>query len=253
MLPISVIIITKNEVINISDCIVAAKLISDDIVVVDSGSDDGTVEAIKKTDANLIQTPWKGFGFARNTAAAAAKNVWVLAIDADERVTPSLVDGIIKIETRLDCTVYGFKRQNYFLGRKIKFGKWGRDYTYRLYNKHFISWDMSPVHESLIGERIIKKRVEGYVEHYPVRKPSENRAKTYSYARLNAKKYFMQGKKATFIKRYLSPLFDFFQSYILFVGFLDGKEGFIVSFSNAKYTFLKYKYLREMTEGGSID
>ena len=247
MLPISVIIITKNEAVNIKDCITAARLITDDIVVVDSGSEDGTIEIIQSENVKLIQLPWKGFGFARNAAAEASKNDWILAIDADERVTPELVHSISDILPPSPSDLYGFKRQNYFMGKRIRFGKWGKDTTYRLYNKQIISWDLTPVHESLVGNNIERKLLKGaFIKHYPVRKLTENTNKTYKYAKLNADKYFSQGKKATIIKRFLSPAFDFLQSFIFFLGFLDGKMGFIVSYSNAKYTWLKYKYLHEM-------
>ncbi len=246
MHPLSVIIICKNEAINIAECIVAAKLISHDIIVVDSGSTDGTIEIAKKMNILLIETEWKGYGFARNRAADAAKNEWILAIDADERVTPSLVKSISAIHELDNSTVYGFKRLNFFLGKKMLFGKWGRDKSYRLYHKKFISWDNSPVHESLIGKDFKKQFIKGHIEHYPVRKIEENERKMYKYAQLNADNYFSKGKKATFIKRYLSPISDFIQSYLIFGGIFDGKEGFIVSYSNARYTFLKYKYLLEM-------
>ena len=246
MLALSVIIICKNEAINIADCINAAKLITNDIIVVDSGSTDGTVEIAKKSAINLIETVWTGYGAARNMASDAAKNDWILAIDADERITPSLVQSIERIKNLDNSTIYGFKRMNFFLGKKMRFGNWGRDKSYRLYNKHFISWDNSPVHESLIGTDIKKQFINGHIEHYPVRKLAENEAKMYKYARLNATNYFEKGKKPTLIKRYLSPLSDFIKSYIIMLGILDGKEGFIVSYSNARYTYLKYKYLLEM-------
>ena len=248
MLPLSVIIICKNEVVNISDCIIAAKLITSDIVVVDSGSDDGTVEIARSLGINLIETEWKGYGYARNLASEAATNDWILAIDTDERVTDSLVKSINQIEILDNSTIYGFKRMNFFLGKKMRFGKWGRDKSYRLYNKKHISWDNSPVHETLIGKDIKKEFIKGHIEHYPVRNLEDNNRKMYKYAQLNADNYFAKGRKATLIKRYLSPLSDFIQSYILFLGILDGKEGFIVSFSNAHYTYLKYHYLLKMNK-----
>ena len=138
------------------------------------------------------------------------------------------------------------------MGKRIRFGKWGKDTTYRLYNKQVISWDLTPVHESLVGKDIERKLLKGaFIKHYPVRQLTENTNKTYKYANLNANKYFTQGKKATIIKRFLSPVFDFIQSYIIFLGFLDGKMGFIVSYSNAKYTWLKYKQLHEMNKAAT--
>ena len=253
MFEISVIIITKNEAINIGDCIDSARMISDDIIVVDSGSTDGTLEIIRSKNVKLIQTLWKGYGFARNTAAENAINDWILAIDADERITHILAKEVKNINLKDNSNLYGFKRQNYFLGKQIRFGNWGRDFTYRLYNKRFINWDLTEVHESLIGDNIMKIRLQnGHIRHYPVRKLSENTVKTEKYARLNAEKYFSTGKKATLVKRFLSPTFDFIRNYLILLGFLDGKEGFIVSYSNARYTYLKYKYLKEMLKNKRI-
>lgn len=248
MKPISVVIITKNEAVNIADCIKTAKQVSDDIIVADTGSSDNTVAIAEKEGVTVIKIGWKGYGNARNTAAEATKNDWILAIDADERITESLVASIKKIENEDAGVIYGFKRESYFLGKKIRFGNFGRDKVFRLYNKKTGSWDKAQVHEVLIGENISKQFVEGHLEHYTIRALEENDRKVYSYARLSAKKYFDKGKKATFIKRYLSPIAGFIQPYIFLLGFLDGKEGFIIAYSNAKCTWLKYKYLYELNK-----
>jgi len=243
---VSVIVITKNESANIRSCIESATLISNDIIIVDSGSTDSTTDIAHNAGAKIISIMWQGYGNARNTGAEIAKNDWVLAVDADERVTSGLVDAIKRLNEKDNGIIYGFKRQNYFLGKKIRFGEWGRDKVFRLYNKQRVSWDLSPIHEVLVGENCTKKIISGYVNHFPVMKPEQNTDKTNRYAQLNAQKLHEQGKKATIIKRFLSPVYNFIQTYILRLGFLDGKQGFIIATSTSKYVWLKYKMLNQL-------
>ncbi len=245
---ISVIIITKNEADNISNCIKSARLISNDIIIVDSGSTDATIGNARQAGAKVISIEWTGFGAARNTGAASAHNDWVLAIDADERVTENMSTTLKKINFNDDFAIYGFKRQNYFLGKKVRFGQWGRDTVYRLYNRRHVSWDLSPVHEHLIGEHTNKQMLKGSIDHYPVIREEQNREKTIRYATLNAEKYFKQGKRSTLEKRYLSPVFDFVKSYIFLLGFLDGKQGFVIARSTSRYVQLKYRFLHQLNK-----
>ncbi len=97
MQSLSAIIITKNEAINIADCIATAKLVADDIIVIDSGSTDGTVEIARNERVTVIEIEWNGYGHARNSAIAFAKNSWIIAIDADERITNQLAQNIKKL------------------------------------------------------------------------------------------------------------------------------------------------------------
>ena len=246
MLLISVVIITKNEAINIASCIIAAKQIANEIIVVDTGSTDNTVELAKKENVRVYEIKWEGYGHARNYASSLAVNDWILAIDADERITTELAKSIQILSNPDNMVIYGFKRESYFLGKKIRFGNFGTDKVYRIYHKLNVSWNLAEVHETLVGNNLNKELIKGHLEHYTIRSLKENDNKIINYATLNAQKYFAQRKQATFTKRYLSPLFAFVQPYFLRLGFLDGKEGFIVSYSNAKCTYLKYKFLNEM-------
>ena len=245
---ISVVIITKNEADNITDCISNVRLVSDDIIVVDSGSTDTTVKLAEQAGARVIPIKWNGFGDARNIGAANARYDWILSVDADERVASDLALSI-KNSDKDDChVVYGFKRRSFFLGKKIRFGEWGKDSVYRLYNRNHVSWDRSAVHEELTGENITKKMLNGIVEHYTVTSEAENKEKTARYAILSAEKYFAQGKRATIPKRYVSPAFNFFKSYFLLLGFLDGKPGFIIAQSAYRYALLKYDLLHKLNK-----
>jgi (heptosyl)LPS beta-1,4-glucosyltransferase len=245
MLP-SIVIIAKNRAENISDCIASAQLISDDIIVVDSGSTDNTAFLASSMGARVINIQWESYGASRNAGAAIARHDWVFALDADERITPDLAHSVSLIEGQNISCIYGFKRKNFLAKKRIKFGEWGRNSVYRLYYRHSTSWDLSPVHEALLSNRLTKKIINGYLVHFTIQNIEEYQQRTICYANLNAQKYFKQGRQAGIIKRFLSPVFNFFQFYILRLGFLDGKDGFLIARTTAYYTWLKYHYLHEM-------
>ena len=246
---VSVIIITRNEAANIGACVDSARMLTDDIVVIDSGSTDDTVAIAHKAGARILNIVWNGFGDARNQGAAQTRYDWVLALDADERITMDLVGSIKALDAHANGAIYGFKRQNYFMGRKILFGEWGRDKVFRLYHKARVSWDLSPVHEVLTGEGTAQKIISGFVKHFPVRNASQNTEKTNRYASLNAEKYFQNGKDASFVKRFFSPVFNFLKMYVLLLGFLDGKAGFEIAWATTRYVWLKYHLLHQMRKG----
>lgn len=248
MQEISVIIIAKNEEDNIVDCIISAKLISKNIIVADSGSTDKTQELSVAAGAKLLPVKWMGYGDARNTAASFVTHNWVVALDADERITPELASSINSLKLHDDKILYGFKRVNFLAGKKIIYGEWGRDKLYRLYNKKYAAWNLVHVHENLEGEGLTKKIISGQLLHYTMKDIKEYDAKTILYAQLSAAKYAGQNKKPTLLKRFISPAFSFAQNYIFRFGFLDGKEGFTIAKTTGRYIYLKYKFLKEMLD-----
>jgi glycosyltransferase involved in cell wall biosynthesis len=243
---ISVVIIAKNEEENIAECIASAMQISNDIIVADSGSTDATQALAVQAGARLIQTEWKGYGQTRNEAAKTAVNDWVLALDADERVTAELAKSINSLPLNDDSVLFGFERKSFLITKKIKYGEWGRDKVHRLYNRKWATWDLQPVHENIIGNNISRKIIPGSLLHYTMKDLNVYRAKTILYAQLSARKYAAQGKKATIIKRFVSPVFSFVQNYIFRLGFLDGREGLIIASASSKYVYLKYRYLHSL-------
>lgn len=244
---ISVIIIAKNEAENIGDCILSAQLISNNIIVADSGSRDNTREIVLQKAATLLQVDWKGYGQTRNEAAKIAAHDWVLTLDADERITEKLAVYINSLVFTNDKIVYGFKRENFWGSNKIKFGEWGRDKVYRLYNKQQAAWNLALVHENIEGENLEKKLLPGSVLHYTMKNTAAYKQKSILYAQLSADKYLSQGKKASLIKRFISPIFSFIQNYIFRFGFLDGKDGLTIAYISSLYIFKKYKYLHQLT------
>ena len=159
---LSVVIITRNEENNIVDCIRSARLVSDDIIIVDALSADDTVRYAGQEGARVFSVDWKGYGYARNYGAARAKNNWILALDADERITPVLASSIAKQALMEPTTIYCFKRVNYLGKKAIRFGTLGFETVKRIYHRKHCSWDHTLVHEKLTGANSIKRIIPGH-------------------------------------------------------------------------------------------
>lgn len=243
---LSVVIIAKNEAHNIGECIKSAALLSDDIIVVDSGSNDGTQEIAMDANAMLHLITWIGYGNSRNTGAERAKHHWIFALDADERISKRLAASVKELSSIETNVIYGCRRRNYFGNKLLRFGEWGNDTTYRLYNKYYTHWDNAMVHESLSADDSQKRLLPGCLEHYTTQNLEEFRIKLNQYARLHAQNFFEQGKKANFFKRFFSPVVNFLSGYIFKLGFLDGYIGLQIATMNAYYTWLKYNLLYKM-------
>jgi glycosyltransferase involved in cell wall biosynthesis len=249
---LSVVIITKNEEHNIVDCVRSAKLVSDDVIVVDSGSVDRTIELAISSGAKVFTTRWKGYGFSRNLGAFKAKKSWILALDADERISAELALSIGKLSLGDRNIIYRFRRNNYFAGQKICFGTLGNETVKRIYNRNYAQWDLSLVHEKLESLRPTKRFIRGYIDHFGLKNAEDYEAKAILYAQMSAEKYLIKGKNANMFKRFLSPLFNSVKSYIFQLGFLDGEKGWISAKTIAYYSFLKYFYLHQLLKKSKI-
>jgi len=248
MQQITVVIIAKNESKNIRDCVLSCKQVTDKIIVVDSGSTDDTIAVAERAGARVVIKEWQGYGRTRNAGADEALNDWILNLDADERITEMLASSIKKLAAPDGKTIYGFKRTVFYKGQRIRFGEWGRDKVYRIYNRKYAAWNDAAVHEDIEGEGCRRELLEGTALHFTVANDVQDSEKVQKYARLSAKKYYKEGKKATLTKRFLAPVFSFLKTYILYFGFLDGKAGLEIALSITKYVWLKYRILHEMAE-----
>ena len=246
MSQISIVIITKNEALNIVDCILSARKVSNDIIVIDSGSTDDTVLLAEQQQVTVRSVSWKGYGNARNIGALLATNNWILALDADERITDELAASIARLDLSSQHIVYGFKRLNYFGDQKIRHGALGHDRVFRLYNKNHSFWNAVPVHETLVGNKTKKLTLNSHAEHYGIRTEVHYLQKKMRYAYLCALKYKEEKRRFSAMLLVLSPAFDFIKSYLFQLGFLDKRIGFIVARINANYTRKKYEQLQKM-------
>ena len=251
---ISVVIIAKNEAHIIANTLQSLEGVINDIVVVDSGSTDKTIQICKQFNATVIETGWDGYGINKNKGITAAKNDWVLSLDADEAIDGELKEALLQLTLQDDTEVFNIRFRNFFCNKWIRFGEWGFDTHIRLFNRNKVHWNNAAVHENLVFPNEVKiTMLKGNILHYTVQNRQEYADKTDTYARMNAKKYFDAGKRSNFFKQYLSPLFAFLQHYIFRLGFLDGREGFIIARTTSYYTFLKYSYLNKMNKGKPAD
>lgn len=224
---VSGLIITHNEEKNINDVLKCFDF-CDEIIIVDSFSTDKTLE-IAKTFPNvkIIQHPFNNFTEQRNLALDNAKNDWVLFLDGDERITSSLKQEIIEtLNLPQKKDAYYFYRKFFFEGRPINYSGTQNDKNFRLFRKsktRYIS--DKKVHETLdIKENI--GCLKNKLLHYSVSDAESYRKKMIHYGQLKGQELFSKGKKYSFLTQWAKTIFKFFKSYIIKLGFLDGKDGF---------------------------
>lgn len=245
---LSVVIICRNEAHIIDRTLASAQQVSDDVVVVDSGSTDGTQSIVTNSGATLIETNWEGYGINKNKGVAAARHNWILSIDADEIIDDLLVKQLQTLTLNDTTVVYNIRFRAFLGDKMIRFGEWANDQHIRLYNRTHVSWNEAAVHEGLIFPADTKTITikEGTIHHYTSKNIEDFAAKTVNYAMLNAQKYHQQGKTASWLQCRIAPGFSFIKNYLFRLGFLDGEAGFTVAKMNAWYTWLKYTRLREL-------
>ncbi len=244
---LSIVIITKNEQNNIGRTLSSIKKLSDDIIIVDSGSTDETLTICKEFNCRIIETEWKGYGETKNLGNQAAKYDWILSIDADESVSEQLSSFLLSLSPDNNNLVYLIRIKNFFCQKLIRFGSWGNDNHLRFFNRKNTKWNNAAVHESLLFEETPEiKKAEGYLLHYTYNTITEYLDKVDYYSKLNAEKYYRKGKKATLVKLHISPGFTFVKDYFFKGGILDGKYGLLIARISARGTKLKYQYLKEM-------
>lgn len=245
---LSVVILTKNSEPRIAEAIQSAYLVTTEVIIIDSGSEDATLSIAKKLNAKIICINWNGYGNARNRGASYAANDFILNIDSDEVISDALAKNINAMALD-EHTIYGFKRTNFINKKAIRFGEWSGDIVYRCYNKNHTAWSLEDVHENIISHNFTKKIIPGNLLHYTTNSILSYRKKLENYARLSAQKFYRDGKRPTFIKTAFSPIFNFIKNYFFKLGFLDGMEGLQIASAHYRYTKTKYKYLKEFTRG----
>ncbi|MFN8353988.1 MAG: glycosyltransferase family 2 protein [Spirosomataceae bacterium] len=245
--PLSAVVITFNEAANIAACLDSLRQVTDDIVVMDSFSTDQTASICQQKGVRFYQRAWEGYSAQKNAGNALAQHDWILSLDADERLSAELAAAIrATFSQPLQADAFDLRFQTHFGGKAIRFGGWNPEWHIRLFNKQKIGWNTDAVHEGLTiqpSHRV--QQLKGYVLHFTVDTPAQFVAKTERYSSLFAERAMHQGKKTNWVKLWLSPVFRFVSEYFFKLGFLDGQEGLLIAKENARYTYLKYKKLRE--------
>ena len=241
--PLSVAIITLNAVSQLEACLQSVRFV-DDIVVVDSGSTDGTPALAERYGARVIQQDWLGFGPQKQVAVEAARHNWVLCLDADERVTPELQAAIEIALANPSTAAFRFPRCNRFLGRYLKHGEGYPDWSLRLFDRRQAHWSNDAVHEKVetngrVGE------LSGDLLHDSAESLAAYLTKQNRYTTLAAEMALAAGKRASFGRIAFSPLVRFIKFYFIRQGFRDGLPGLIHIVIGCFNSFMKYSKMLE--------
>ncbi|MDD3044935.1 MAG: glycosyltransferase family 2 protein [Candidatus Delongbacteria bacterium] len=241
---LSIAIITKNEELNIGRCLNSVSW-ADEIIVVDSGSTDKTIDICTEHNCKIILTDWLGFAKTKQLAVDNCRNDWVLVLDADEVITEPLKFKIETILNNPEVSGYKIKRSSFYLGKMIKHCGWDKDYTLRLFDKNKGRFNEKLVHESVKIENGNIGVIEEVMFHYTYQNITHHVNKINQYTTLSAENMFLNSKSYTLIGGLFRAFWGFFKMYILKLGFMDGIEGFILSINSSYYIFLKYSKLWE--------
>ena len=247
-LPLTVAIIALNAGAQIGPCLASAAF-ADEILVVDSGSTDATVEIARRHGARVEAREWLGFGRQKQHAVSIARNDWVLCLDADERVTEELAHGIRKALSSRRYHAYRMARRNRFLGRWLNHGEGYPDWSLRLFHRAYASWSNDEVHEAVLTTAEVG-RLEGDLLHDSAEDIATYIAKQNRYTSLHAQALHKQGVRASAWRLLASPLMRFVKFYFLRLGFLDGGPGFAHVVIGCNNTFHKYLKLIELEKTG---
>jgi glycosyltransferase involved in cell wall biosynthesis len=236
---ISATVITLNEEHNLAEALESLWW-ADEIIIVDSESDDRTLEIARQFTDRVFVRPWPGYSAQKNFAAEQAASEWVFNLDADERVSDELAQEIVALKRGTAPAASGFEmpRLTFYLGRWVKHSGWYPDYKLRLYRRAAGSFLGDYIHESVSVNGSIE-RLKGNLLHYTLRNSSEHHLRLDRYTTIAAREQVEKGKKATLAALLLSPAVAFIRSYIFRLGFLDGVPGLAIAYFAAHYVFLK--------------
>lgn len=244
---ISVVILTKNSESTIVD-LLKKLTVFDEVLILDTGSTDNTIDKAKTfSNVSVHSYAFEGFGILKNKGASLAKQDWIFSLDSDEIPTDQLISHLTSITLNPNA-IYNFPFHNYFNGKKIKGCGWHPDYHIRLYNKKKTHFSQDFVHEKILKKELKVITVPYPINHFSYRSIDDFLIKMHRYSSLFAEQNHKK-KKSSFTKALFHGFFAFFKSYLLKRGFIDGKEGFIISFYNAQTAF--YKYLKLAEKNGS--
>ena len=246
---LAVITLTKNEERNIGACLESVQW-ADELIVVDSGSTDQTLEIARRFPTQILTVPWEGYGAARNAGIEASTADWILWLDADERATPELAAEIRQIVSTNDPSVdgYAIARRAYFLGRWIRHAGWYPSRVVRLFRRSRGRFSAHQVHERLDFSGTVRDARHDLL-HFTDPNLAHYLTKSNRYTSLAASDLEAAGRPFRVADLLVRPAFQFFKMYGLRLGLLDGMQGFILCVLSAAYVFAKYAKLWELQHG----
>jgi glycosyltransferase involved in cell wall biosynthesis len=242
-------VIALNAAAQLPECL-ASVAFADEVVVVDSGSSDGTAQVASRYGARVIVKEWLGFGRQKQFAVEQAMHDWVLCLDADERVSPELAASLVRTLDAPDAPVYRMARRNRFLGRWLRHGEGYPDWSARLFDRRQARWSDDAVHEKVLGAPV--GTLGGDLLHESAQDLSSYLEKQNRYTTLAAQELHRRGHRASLVDLAFSPLARFLKYYLLRLGFLDGMPGLVHISIGCMNSFMKYAKLVDLrkADGG---
>lgn len=243
---ISATIITLNEEGNIARCIEALKDVADEVIVMDSGSTDNTINICREKGAIVFEQQWLGYAAQKNVLNQKASYDFILSVDADEVLSPELIQEINHIKQQNVLKAFSLNRLTNYCGKWIYHSGWYPDYKIRIFPKSAF-WSGEWVHEELIlPDDIEIEKLKGHLYHYSYISHDQHRNRADQYSKLTAIKYVQQNKSSFLFQPAFSAFFRFIKMYFIDFGFLDGYQGFHIAKISAASNYFKYKEVQRI-------
>lgn len=244
---ISATIITNNEAANIKRCLKSLEGVADEIIVVDSGSTDGTQEICRKAGCQVYNRRFTGYGIQRQYAASLCRHTYILAIDADEALDDELRQAIIDLKNAgMTHRVYAFNIMEYYFGHKVKHTGIKRSGMIRLFNKRYAQWNLRDVREQVtFPESLRPHKLAGTLLHYRAVNYAQMLFKELSQARLRAAALAARYNHISPLRPHVTAIATYFKYYIEKGGFLDGRTGAMIAQGRAYGTYMAWKIARK--------
>ena len=246
-MPLSVVIITRDVAGQLGPCLQSTAF-ADETLVVDSGSQDGTIALAESHGARVIHHEWQGFGKQKQFAVAQAKHDWVLCVDSDERVSEALRESIEASLRMPEYKAYKMARCNRFMGRYLRHGEGYPDWSLRLFHRAHAQWSDDAVHEKVLTQAMLGT-LTGDLLHESEQGLTDYLDKQNRYTSLQALNLHQAGVRVSWPKLVISPLARFIKFYLLRGGFMDGVPGLVHISVGCFNTFSKYAKLMEYNRG----
>lgn len=245
MVPLSVVIITYNEERNIARCLDSVVAVADDIVVVDSFSTDKTKEICLAKGARFITNTFGGHIEQKNFAITQAKYPHILSLDADEALSPELVQSITEVKQNWQQDGYWTNRLTNYCGQWIKHCGWYPDRKLRLWDSRKGQWGGTNPHDKYELEKGSREgSLKGDILHYSYYTITDHIKQVNYFTDIAAAALYKEGKRSNILHILFAPIIKFLGDYIVRLGFLDGLSGLTISVISAHATFLKYTKLK---------
>lgn len=240
VMPISVVIITRNATATLRQTLDSVQGF-DNVVIYDNGSSDDTLKIAENyTNVSLYEGDFLGFGPTKRHAVSLAKHDWILSLDADEALSPTLAESILAwVDNATPNDLGKVLRENWMMGRPVRHSGWGNDWLIRIFNRQCHNFNDAMVHESITpGQHSRVQRLSGTITHTAVTDLSQFLEKVNRYSSIRADSGKLKSYPVPVI--FTKSLFAFFRTYLLQRGWLDGWRGLVIAVSNANGVFWKY-------------